>query len=122
MGGTHQARMDLAACVCMLAHNATTGYNPGVPSLAFSPTGCSHAPPPPPPHTHTQVVRHADAIKALDAQAQGEAVIRKALTELKMWGYQREFTFTESTQSVSKPGGGGGRSGVGWGWVCTVRG
>lgn len=47
------------------------------------------------------VVKHADVIKSLDAQAQGEAVIRKALTELKMWGMAREFTFTESTQSVS---------------------
>ncbi|GFR50179.1 hypothetical protein Agub_g12346, partial [Astrephomene gubernaculifera] len=47
------------------------------------------------------VVKHADAIKALDAQAQGEAVIRKALSELKMWGMAREFTFTESTQSVA---------------------
>lgn len=47
------------------------------------------------------MVKHADAIKALDAQAQGEAVIRKALGELKMWGMARDFTFTESTQSVS---------------------
>nr|ADI46936.1 DHC1bm [Volvox carteri f. nagariensis] len=47
------------------------------------------------------VVKHADAIKALDAQAQGEAVIRKALSELKMWGLAREFTFTESSQSVA---------------------
>ncbi|KAG2426397.1 hypothetical protein HYH02_014824 [Chlamydomonas schloesseri] len=47
------------------------------------------------------VVKHAEAIKSLDAQAQGEAVIRKALTELKMWGMAREFTFTESTQSVA---------------------
>ncbi|KAG2486208.1 hypothetical protein HYH03_015170 [Edaphochlamys debaryana] len=46
------------------------------------------------------VVKHADTIKALDAQAQGEAVIRKALSELKIWGMAREFTFTESTQSV----------------------
>nr|BBC28429.1 cytoplasmic dynein 1b heavy chain [Yamagishiella unicocca] len=47
------------------------------------------------------VVKHADAIKSLDAQAQGEAVIRKALSELKMWGMAREFTFTESSQSVA---------------------
>nr|BCL66104.1 cytoplasmic dynein 1b heavy chain [Volvox africanus] len=47
------------------------------------------------------VVKHADAIKALDAQAQGEAVIRKALSELKSWGMMREFTFTESSQSVA---------------------
>lgn len=46
-------------------------------------------------------MKHADAIKSLDAQAQGEAVIRKALSELKMWGMAREFTFTESSQSVS---------------------
>ncbi len=50
-------------------------------------------------------MKHADAIKSLDAQAQGEAVIRKALTELKLWGMAREFTFTESTQSV-RPGRG----------------
>ncbi|GLI62890.1 cytoplasmic dynein 1b heavy chain [Volvox africanus] len=48
-----------------------------------------------------QVVKHSDAIKALDAQAQGEAVIRKALSELRMWGMAREFTFTESSQSVA---------------------
>jgi hypothetical protein len=29
-------------------------------------------------------VKNADAIKALDAQAQGEALIRKALVELKV--------------------------------------
>nr|ADI46856.1 DHC1bf [Volvox carteri f. nagariensis] len=47
------------------------------------------------------VVKYTDAIKALDAQAQGEAVIRKALSELKMWGMARDFTFTESSQSVA---------------------
>lgn len=48
------------------------------------------------------IVRNADAIKALDAQAQGESVIRKALAELKLWGLSREFAFTEgTTQQVS---------------------
>jgi dynein heavy chain 2, cytosolic len=29
-------------------------------------------------------------------QAQGEAVLRKALSELKLWSLQREFTFVEN--------------------------
>ena len=41
------------------------------------------------------------------ALAQGESVIRKALTELKMWGMTREFTFTENTQNVGGAGWGG---------------
>lgn len=45
-------------------------------------------------------VRNADAIKALDAQAQGEALIRKALAELKMWGFQREFALTDTSQQA----------------------
>jgi hypothetical protein len=54
------------------------------------------------PHAvHTQV-RATDAIKALDAQAQGEAMIRKALAELKMWGLQREFSLSESTSQVGR--------------------
>lgn len=47
------------------------------------------------------LVKQADAIKALDAQAQGESMLRKALAELKLWGLQREFAFGESTSSVS---------------------
>jgi hypothetical protein len=30
-------------------------------------------------------------------QAQGEAVLRKALSELKLWSLQREFTLTDNT-------------------------
>lgn len=49
------------------------------------------------------IVRNADAIKSLDAQAQGESVIRKALAELKLWGLSREFAFTEgSTQATGR--------------------
>ncbi|KAJ9505745.1 hypothetical protein QJQ45_029246, partial [Haematococcus lacustris] len=47
------------------------------------------------------VVKHADAIKAMDAQAQGEALIRKALAELKIWGLQRVFAITEASQQVT---------------------
>jgi dynein heavy chain 2 len=41
-------------------------------------------------------------------QAQGESVIRKALTELKLWGLQREFAFLEaaSGQQQGKQAGG----------------
>lgn len=28
-------------------------------------------------------------------QAQGEAILRKALQELKLWGLQRQFSFVE---------------------------
>lgn len=34
------------------------------------------------------------------AQAQGEAVIRKALAELKIWGLQREFSLAASSSTV----------------------
>jgi hypothetical protein len=75
-------------------------------------------------------------------QAQGEAVIRKALTELRLWGLTREFSFADpkpdapsATPAPGKPpaaapharaassggGGGGGGGGValikGWGEV-----
>ncbi len=43
-------------------------------------------------------VKNAEAIKTLDAQAQGEALIRKALAELKLWGLQREFALTDTSQ------------------------
>jgi len=36
----------------------------------------------------------ADRIRALNTQAQAEAVIRKALDELDLWGLQRSFTLT----------------------------
>lgn len=34
-------------------------------------------------------------------QAQGEALIRKALTELKLWGFQRMFIFVASTDKAA---------------------
>ena len=37
-----------------------------------------------------------DKIKQLNAQAQNEAVIRKALDELDLWGYERSFMLTEA--------------------------
>lgn len=49
-------------------------------------------------------VKHADAIKTLDAQAQGEALLRKALAELKMWGLQREFALTDTAQQAAAQG------------------
>ncbi|MEW5298927.1 MAG: hypothetical protein WDW36_001997 [Sanguina aurantia] len=45
------------------------------------------------------LVKNAEAIKSLDAQAQGESVLRKALSELKMWGLTREFSLSESTST-----------------------
>jgi dynein heavy chain 2 len=40
-------------------------------------------------------------------QAQGEAVLRKALSELKLWGIQREFAFVDSkTQGPNVVSGG----------------
>lgn len=38
-------------------------------------------------------------IKELNAQAQSEAIIRKALDELDMWGFQRKFELLESRDS-----------------------
>jgi hypothetical protein len=62
-------------------------------------------------HAHTDMVTYktqscaqilyAEAIKALDAQAQGEALLRKALAELKMWGLQREFAFSADTTAAA---------------------
>ncbi len=49
-------------------------------------------------------VKNADAIKLLDAQAQGEALLRKALAELKMWGLQREFVLTDTAQQAAAQG------------------
>jgi hypothetical protein len=41
----------------------------------------------------------ADKIKELNAQAQNEAVIRKALDELDLWGYSRKFQQLERQDS-----------------------
>ena len=40
-------------------------------------------------------------------QAQGEAILRKALSELKLWGLQRNFTFADSKAQApgAAPGG-----------------
>lgn len=40
-----------------------------------------------------------DKIKELNAQAQNEAVIRKALDELDLWGYSRKFQLLERQDS-----------------------
>lgn len=37
-------------------------------------------------------------------QAQGEALIRKALTELKLWALQRMFTFTSNSEKAAAGG------------------
>ncbi|WIA17572.1 hypothetical protein OEZ85_014399 [Tetradesmus obliquus] len=47
------------------------------------------------------IIANVEKIKALDAMAQGEALIRKALSELKLWGLQRNFTFVPSKDSSS---------------------
>jgi len=52
-----------------------------------------------------KVVSNADAIKSLDAQAQGEAMIRKALAELKLWGQNREFSFSEPVATLGRARG-----------------
>ena len=49
----------------------------------------------------------SEDIKELDSQAQGESVLRKALDELNVWGYDRSFTLTEH---VSTAGGGSRRT------------
>lgn len=47
------------------------------------------------------VVANADAIRALDAQAQGESTMRKALAELKLWGLQREFELSSDKEGAA---------------------
>ncbi|GMH35100.1 hypothetical protein BSKO_02968 [Bryopsis sp. KO-2023] len=43
------------------------------------------------------LIQQAEALKALDAQAQGEALLRKALDELNAWGYERKFVLVDYT-------------------------
>lgn len=43
------------------------------------------------------IAKNVEQIKQLDAQAQGESMMRKALAELKLWGLQREFELSEMT-------------------------
>jgi dynein heavy chain 2 len=50
------------------------------------------------------VVANADAIRALDAQAQGESTMRKALAELKLWGLQREFELSSDKDGAAASG------------------
>lgn len=40
-----------------------------------------------------------ESIRSLDAQAQSEGVIRKALDELDLWGFQRKFSLAQSKDS-----------------------
>jgi hypothetical protein len=42
------------------------------------------------------LVAKVSALKDLDAQAQGESVIRRALDELDLWGFERKFTLVQS--------------------------
>lgn len=48
------------------------------------------------------IAAKADAIRELDAQAQSEGIIRKALEELDMWGFQRKFALTQSADSSGR--------------------
>lgn len=48
------------------------------------------------------IAANADAIRELDAQAQSEGIIRKALEELDMWGFQRKFALTQSADSAGR--------------------
>eukprot|EP00878_Enallax_costatus_P024703 GHUV01026383.1.p1 GENE.GHUV01026383.1~~GHUV01026383.1.p1 ORF type:complete len:1576 (+),score=459.42 GHUV01026383.1:1611-6338(+) len=50
------------------------------------------------------IIAHVQQIKELDAMAQGEALIRKALTELKLWALQRMFTFVSNTDKAAAGG------------------
>ncbi|KAK0416096.1 hypothetical protein QR680_012296 [Steinernema hermaphroditum] len=44
---------------------------------------------------HTNVVENVDALKNLNARAQGEVTIREAIQELELWAAQTEFHLTE---------------------------
>jgi hypothetical protein len=45
------------------------------------------------------IAANTSKIKELNAQAHAEAVIRKALDELDLWGLQRKFQLLESSDS-----------------------
>lgn len=51
------------------------------------------------------LIKFAEKIKLLDAQAQGEAVLRKALNELKFWGLQREFELSNPAAAAAAGAG-----------------
>lgn len=42
---------------------------------------------------------NVDKIRSLDAQAQSEGIIRKALDELDLWGFQRKFSLLPGKDS-----------------------
>lgn len=42
---------------------------------------------------------NVDKIRSLDAQAQSEGIIRKALDELDLWGFQRKFSLLQGKDS-----------------------
>jgi dynein heavy chain 2 len=46
-------------------------------------------------------------------QAQGEALIRKALSELKLWGLQRTFSFVPGKDSSASTAAAAGKSAAG---------
>lgn len=43
---------------------------------------------------------HVAAIRALDAEAHAEAVIRKALDEIDLWGFQSAFQLLDTTDAA----------------------
>eukprot|EP00892_Ulva_mutabilis_P012057 jgi/Ulvmu1/9223/UM005_0323.1 len=45
------------------------------------------------------IAANLDEIRSLDAQAQSEGIIRKALDELDLWGYQRKFSLLQAKDS-----------------------
>lgn len=45
------------------------------------------------------ICANLDEIRSIDAQAQSEGIIRKALDELDLWGYQRMFSLLQATDS-----------------------
>ncbi len=61
------------------------------------------------------IITHCDAIKSLDAQAQGEGVIRKVLDEVEGWAVARTLSTTPYTLTGSTT-----RCVLFCGWVCCV--
>lgn len=45
------------------------------------------------------ITANLDKIRSLDAQAQSEGIIRKALDELDLWGFQRKFSLLQAKDS-----------------------
>uniref|UniRef100_A0A914R3X7 Dynein heavy chain linker domain-containing protein n=1 Tax=Parascaris equorum TaxID=6256 RepID=A0A914R3X7_PAREQ len=44
---------------------------------------------------HENIIANIEALKSLNARAQGEVTIREAIQELELWAAQAEFTLTE---------------------------